>query len=215
MPWRSALQYLRVAPIHKRFQLISRPGLAPGAKAIAAVARMHGADNDRPAARAACDALLVDLAQSHSGRGGWTVQHRSDAAPVLFCDSERSELAVSIAHSGDWVAAGLAERTDIGVDIRNHHSSTRAEEIARFLNLRNGANGSAFFDAWVLRESIAKATRGSVLSKHTIEPDLEPACRRRGEIVSAGDFQALVERVSPTVSFAVVVSHRRVMKHCA
>jgi phosphopantetheinyl transferase len=215
MPWHSALQYLRVGPIHKRFQLNSRPDSAPGVMAIAAVARMDGANNDRSAARAACDALLVELARSHSGRGGWTIQHRTDAAPVLFLDSERSELAASIAHSGSWVAAGLADGADIGVDIQNHHSSTRAQEIARFLNLQNGASGSAFFDAWVLRESIAKATRGSVLSRHAIEPDLVPACRRHGETVSAGDFQALVERVSPTVSFAVVVDHRQVMKHCA
>lgn len=215
MPWRSAVQNLRVGPIHKRFELIPRPDSAPGAMAGAAVAHIHGAGNDRSSARAACDTLLIELAEAHSRCDGWTVQHRANAAPLLFRDSAPGDLVASTAHYGDWVAVGLARHADIGVDIQQHHASARADEIARFLDLRQDANASSFYDAWVLREAIAKATGGSVLLKHAIESDLEVACDRRGEAVSAGDFQAMVERITPGVSFALVVNHRRVMQHCA
>lgn len=209
MAGRPALQSLRADSIQKRFQLSSSPGFS----AIAVVARLDGVSVTRAAQRTACDRLLAELATSVAGDGDWAVRHAPNVAPELIRGKQQSEFRISSAHSANWVAVGLATGADIGVDVQVHQDRARAEKISKLLDLRCCKAG--FFDAWVLREAIAKATAGSLLTKHAIEAELVSACKQRGDVIRANDFAALVELVNPSVSFAAVIRHHRVMQHCA
>ncbi len=126
-----------------------------------------------------------------------------------------------MAHSAHWIAAGIATNANIGVDIQVHKDKTRSSSITNFLDLPTPNCGGSqldwrwFFDAWVLRESMAKATGGSLLERHALESELAVACESRGEVVRAAGFEALVDRIEPGVSFAVVVQHHRAVRHCA
>lgn len=209
MAGRSALQSLRAGPIHKQFKLTS----SSGSSAVAVVARLARARVSQQAARSACDVLFTEAATSLAGDGDWTVRHSPNAAPRLFRGDTQSEFRISAAHSANWVAVGLATDADIGVDVQVHRDLDRAEQMAELLGLRH--RELSFFDTWVLREAIAKATHGSVLTPHAIEAQLVSACEQRGNVIRANDFATIVDLIEPTVSFSVVVHHSRAMQHCA
>ena len=149
--------------------------------------------------------------------GQWETRHTGNSAPRLYHSGERSSMNASVAHSGNWVAVGVADGADIGVDIQTSGEHRNSQAIAEFLNLEKiAANDTdGFLRNWTLREAIAKSTGGSVLTKHAIESELGVACEQSGRVVRAADFSAMVNVIAADTCFAVVLSSHTEASLCA
>lgn len=184
-----------------------------------AVARVEDQGASRDALRHKCDQLLRKLARTMSADNAEqvTVRHISGSAPGLYRGEEICDLRASVAHSGPWVAVGLASQGSIGVDIQVRDDCRRYREIAEFLDLDPGAmrDKQLFFSSWALREAIAKAADGSVLTSHVLEPKLAAACQKQGRVVNAGGFSAFVDVISPDAHLAVVLNNDSEAHTCA
>jgi len=204
------------SPIERVFELRSTRCTVP---ANIAVAKVSDPGVSRDALRHKCDQLLGKLARTMSAdnAGPLTIMHISGGAPRLNRGEEVCDLRASVAHSGPWVAVGLAGQGSIGVDIQVHDDRRRYREIAEFLDLDPDAmrDKRPFFSSWALREAIAKATDESVLTPHILEPKLTAACQKHGRLVNAGNFSAFVDEISPGVHFAVVLHNKSEAPACA
>jgi len=147
----------------------------------------------------------------------WEIQRNSGSAPGLYSAGERCELNASVAHSGLWVAAGLASGSRIGVDIQVQDERQRYGEMAELMHLDAIAavDQQHFFSCWTLREAIAKATNGSVLTPHALESGLMAACDRPGQMVYAGPLSAMIDVIHPDVHLAIVLDGDTRMSLCA
>jgi phosphopantetheinyl transferase len=163
--------------------------------------------------RTRSDQLIRRLANSMTAvkHDDWEIEHRSNRSPLLYNGDKPSELNASVAHSGRWVAVALTSGSRIGVDIQTQDERSRYREMAELLDMDDGASVDQrhFFSCWSLREAIAKATDSSVLTPHPIEPELARACREHGQIVSAGQFVALVDMMPPDAHLAVVLNNNK------
>ena len=146
-----------------------------------------------------------------------TVRHISGSAPRLYRGEKVCDLRASVAHSGHWVAVGLAGHGSIGVDIQVRDDRRRYREIAEFLDLDPDAmrDKQLFFSSWALREAIAKAVDGSVLTSHVLERELAAACQNYGRVVNAGHFSAFVDIISPNAHLAVALDNNSEAYKCA
>ena len=152
-----------------------------------------------------------------AGAVDWETRRSSDGGPRLYCNGQPSEFNISISHSGQWVAVGIARGTAIGIDIQSHSERRRFREMAKILDFGEDASHSQqrFFSHWTLREAIAKATQGSVLTAHHIEAELASACKAEGQLVNAGEFTAMVDNISPDAHLAVVLNRSIETTQCA
>lgn len=64
--------------------------------------------------------------------------------------------ALSISHSGDWVAAAVAEGGPLGLDLEWENPRRDWQGLARFLGL-DAADAAAFYRHWTLGEAWIKA----------------------------------------------------------
>jgi phosphopantetheinyl transferase len=208
----------RVNPVEKIIEILPSDGTAAASIAVASL------DEDSAGIRAArvkADQLLRQLATRMlaTENDDWEVRHRSDRGPCLYRAGERSDLSASVAHSGAWVAVavGLGRRSSIGVDIQVQDERQRRSEIADFISLNSIAENSPqqFFACWTLREAIAKATNGSVLTPHALEPELTAACENPGELVRTGSLWAMVDVIQPDVHLAVALNSGSEELKCA
>jgi phosphopantetheinyl transferase len=148
---------------------------------------------------------------------GWEIRRNGGSAPNLYRAGEASELSASVAHSGHWVAAGLASGGFLGVDIEVLSYRQRQREIARLLRLDPVAEGDLqyFYSCWALREALAKASKGSLLAPHLAEFDLTLACTAPGQLVHVGAYSATVECIRPDAILAVVLASNTPVSKCA
>ena len=146
-----------------------------------------------------------------------TIRRVNGSAPGVYRGEEICSLRTSVAHSGAWVAVGLTNQGNIGVDIQVRDDRKRYREIAEFLDLDSDAlrDKERFFSSWALREAIAKATDESVLTSHALEPQLAAACRTHGRVVNAGCFSAMVDIIAPDAHLAVVLKNAPEAQTCA
>jgi phosphopantetheinyl transferase len=137
-------------------------------------------------------------------------------APSLVLFDSSNRVNVSFAHSDNWVVVGLSLDIAIGVDIQSHRVLARRAEISELLKFEPGAKTSdeEFFACWALREAVAKATSGSVLSPHPSEPELAATCLQGNKIMSVGSMTALVDEVAGA-HLAVVINADAALKQCA
>lgn len=93
----------------------------------------------------------------------WTIAHGASGQPQVH----DSPLAISLAHSGEWVACALGRVTALGVDVEAIRPRPRllafarrfysATEVAGLEMLGDGERLRAFHDIWTLREAWLKA----------------------------------------------------------
>jgi 4'-phosphopantetheinyl transferase len=93
----------------------------------------------------------------------WTIAHRASGQPRL----PDSALAISLAHSGEWVACALGRGAALGVDLETVRPRSRllafarrfysAAEVAWLEMLGDAEQLAAFHDIWTLREAGLKA----------------------------------------------------------
>ena len=117
------------------------------------------------AKRAAGQFLLHHLLCSISSlqKQAWELRYTEAGAPELACTGGQ-DLCISLARSGNWLAAAVAEKANIGIDVERIRPRSNLAEKAEFLNWNVPIkNISDFYANWTLWEASAKCVQGSVL----------------------------------------------------
>lgn len=105
----------------------------------------------------------------------WSLQERKSLAPKVINGDQ--EIQISISHSGDWIAAAVAD-VAIGIDIEQRPRQLDASIETLLLN-KNEMPGSLDNDAllqrWVAKEAWLKARAGTALPAQLKNLQLNPA----------------------------------------
>lgn len=104
------------------------------------------------------------LLMAASAKSGWAIGIEASGRPSAYHPRSGSRLALSIAHTGAWIAAAVCDSGEIGIDIERRDPSRDHLGIAelafgtagRDMVSRGGAD--AFYRLWTLREAMGKAT---------------------------------------------------------
>ena len=159
--------------------------------------------NRRTAGRALALQLLVAL-----GGEGWTIEIDARGKPVARGAAVRH---ISIAHTGNIVAAAASAVGAIGIDVEYRDPDRDLNRLALAAYgpaecqavTRYGV--SAFYRIWTLREAISKAT-GDGMALVTDRIDRVPICMMDGSLVAAGDEWLFAhEVIAQDFSLALVV----------
>jgi len=129
-----------------------------------------GTDEDRQSCRRpaslACRALLRGMLAeiTQSPPDAWRFSKRSSGAPVATHRNGQPAPAISITHSGSWVAYAATFAGAIGIDVeqsrdrRDHLGIAERAFGPREREAVDRLGSSRFHAIWTLREAIAKAT---------------------------------------------------------
>jgi 4'-phosphopantetheinyl transferase len=125
------------------------------------------------------------LAETRGGEPGhWPLQQRSNRPPAIV--GHESTLALSLSHSGDWIACALSDQA-IGIDLE---ARRRREGLHSFEHLLVAAgevvgslDNDALLQRWVAKEAWIKRDHGSALPEQ-----LAALALHRAE-VDAADIQ--------------------------
>ena len=134
-------------------------------------------------------ALLRDLLQHTSNLTGteWEIGTDTRGRPWVSHPCLRQGVAVSITHSGEYVAVAVTRLGAIGIDIERHETARRFSEIAEtafgpsFAYLDEAV---PFYRLWCLREATGKAVGEGLASVLDLEelthdtPAVGAWCRR-------------------------------------
>ncbi len=116
------------------------------------------------------------LAQQFGSKpGAWPLIERSSLPPAVL----GSELVqVSISHSGDWIAAAIADGA-IGIDLEQRRERAGLLRFQHLLLAQGEAPDSLDLDQllqrWVAKEAWVKRHHGSALPEQLVELNLLPA----------------------------------------
>lgn len=182
--------------------------LASTSRARFAIAGYAGFDRSRAASRRYATELLAALLDSpRNPRRDWTLNHTASGAPQLFVNGEACAINISLAHSGDRIAVGVARGLAIGIDLEHIRQRPNAQAIAEFVGWSGiVADSDEFCARWTLWEAFAKCVSGSLLNKanHRIE-DLR-AHRYLGCMAFDGNLAALCDRMSGDLMCSLVLA---------
>ena len=110
-------------------------------------------------------ALLRGVLESLTGIDGreWVFTADDNGKPFARLSHETEGPAVSISHSGDFVAAAATTSGLIGIDIERQRMDRPLAALARYAFGPNECSESkdsheSFYKIWTLREAMAKAT---------------------------------------------------------
>lgn len=166
------------------------------------------ASNPTPSSRRTIGrALALQLLVALGGEG-WTIEIDARGKPVARGASVRH---VSIAHTGNIVAAAASAVGPIGIDVEYRDPDRDLNRLALAAYgpaecravTRYGV--SAFYRIWTLREAISKAT-GDGMALVTDRIDRVPICMMDGSLVAAGDEWLFAHKViAQDCSLALVV----------
>jgi len=127
-----------------------------GADSAAAAIRRR-----RQLGRALLRKLLVEAAHFAPLHCRFTVEPQG--RPVIRDANRRRHTAISLAHTGGWLAGALGLGTAIGIDIEYHQPNRNFAALARAAfgpqerGHVDGGGAREFYRIWTLREAMAKA----------------------------------------------------------
>ena len=157
-------------------------------------------------------ALIRRLLADATGISGaeWRIVTDAEGRPGAVAANGRGGPDISIAHSGRWVACGLAERGRIGIDIEVERKQRDVQAIAKSVfspaeQKAVAVDGQAAFLAfWTMREAIAKALGGGLGAALAMDGNALPQARDRSAVVVlAGRRWLLAQRGRPGFSVAL------------
>jgi len=191
----------KVIEIHPSEQKV----LAPRARIV--IARNPTKQSSFHARRASCHFLLLKLLRSISAtqRDCWELKHSDSGAPTL-ASGESQNLFISMARSGDWLAAGVSLYAGIGIDIECIKPRANISAKADFLNWKVPVvDIQDFYAKWTLWEASAKCVEGSVLMRKN--PGFDKLCQidTRNEVGRSGQWNGLHDCLNEKVFYAVVL----------
>lgn len=100
--------------------------------------------------------------------GQWRIEADPDGRPLVLAEDGSRGPDLSISHSGAWVAAALAERGRVGIDVEipRHHRSPQAIADSYLSAAERRAvamdGEPALLAFWTMREAIAKLSGGGL-----------------------------------------------------
>ena len=121
--------------------------------------------------------LVRCLLSQHFGDkpGAWQLIERSNLPPAVL---GFAPLQVSISHSGDWIAAAIADGA-IGIDLEQRRERAGLLRFQHLLLAQGEAPDSLDLDQllqrWVAKEAWVKRHHGSALPEQLVELNLLPA----------------------------------------
>jgi 4'-phosphopantetheinyl transferase len=116
------------------------------------------------------------------GDAAWSLLERR-SLPPLVCDHEDS-LFVSLSHSGDWVAAAVAD-APVGIDIEQRGRVLDASVEALLLEpgeAREGVDADLLLQRWVAKEAWLKRAAGIALPEQLARVRLRAVPRGEAEV---------------------------------
>jgi hypothetical protein len=190
---------IELYPSDKRFS-------APKARFI--LARNRVANSMHQSRRTACRYLLQQLLSFTSAvkKNEWKLFHSASGAPCLSSNGKPSQLSVSMAHSADWLAAGVAFEARIGVDIELLKPRGNILAMAEFLGWKVRVHDNRDFHAkWTLWEAGAKCVEGSVLMREN--PGFDRLCDvdMRDKVSNSGHWSGLHGCLEEKLFYAIVL----------
>jgi len=181
------------------------PSRAPHARII--LAQNQTGDHSYQTQRSSCHYLLQRLLCSVSPDQDqcWQLNYAASGAPRLaFVESDH--LKISMAHSADWMVAGVANQSGIGVDIERIKPRNHISRKTEFLNWNVPVHDNQDFHAkWTLWEASAKCVEGSVLMREN--PGFEELCRldTHNRVCQTGLWSGLHGCLDEKVFYAIVL----------
>jgi phosphopantetheinyl transferase len=171
------------------------------ALARVALARLGGGEAGYRAQRRAARELLGWLAQRTLGGNAESFAVRaSSAGPpgLLFRGRPLADVSVSLSHSADWIAAGLARGGRLGIDVERENPRRRIAAMADWMGWQGCHEADAFYGAWTYREARIKCGGGEAppTGAASLPPDAG---------VSAGRHHPLRLRPMPGVHGCLLV----------
>ena len=162
--------------------------MSNGSSIVWTTARVDAAKPTLSSRRAAGRALALQLLVALGG-DGWTIEVDARGKPVACGALLRH---ISIAHSGNLVAAAASAVGPVGIDVEYRDPDRDLNRLARAAYgpaecqavTRHGV--SAFYRTWTLREAIGKAT-GDGMALVTDRIDRVPVHMIDGSLVAADD----------------------------
>ena len=116
----------------------------------------------------ACRCLLRQLLSVtlDTSENGWVLDYSTSGKPYVLINGKLSALNISLAHSANWLAAGVALETQIGVDVGQFKARGNFLKIANYLGWKKRVYDiQDFHTKWTLGEASAKCSEGSVLMR--------------------------------------------------
>lgn len=131
----------------------------------------------------------------------WSVQERKSMPPQVINGDD--ELRISISHSGDWVAAAIAN-VAIGIDIEQRPRELDASIESLLLNPGEAAGSlgnDALLQRWVAKEAWIKARNESALPARLKQLHLHPATAEFASVsLYSNDAFHFALAIAPAVS---------------
>lgn len=112
----------------------------------------------------------------------WSLQERKSMAPKVIHGDQ--EIEISISHSGDWIAAAVAN-VAIGIDLEQRPRLLDASIEALLLNtgeMSGSLDNDTLLQRWVAKEAWIKARAGTALPTQLKNLQLNPASLERAEV---------------------------------
>lgn len=151
--------------------------------------------------------LLHRLLNSVVARGDrrWNLAYSGTGAPVL-ANCQPGNISISLARTGDWLAAGVAFDAAIGIDIEQMRARANYRDTAEFLNWKvTVADLQGFYEKWTLWEAGAKCVDGSVLMDSNQAFEQLCSIDIDNRVGSSGQWHGLQICLADEISCAVVL----------
>jgi hypothetical protein len=176
------------------------------------LAKISGANPAHQSRRTACWYLLNHLLSCTSATkvNDWKLYHADSGAPRVTSNNKPSRLNVSMAHSADWLAVGVAFEAGIGVDIECLRPRDNMLAMADFLGWKVSVRDNQdFHSKWTLWEAGAKCIEGSVLM--TKNPGFAKLCDvdTLDQVGISGRWCGLNGKLEEKLFYAIVLHCQR------
>jgi phosphopantetheinyl transferase len=211
-------QLVHAPLIHRIIELYPSDKRLSAPKARFIFARNRGANSSHQSRRTACRYLLQQLLSVTSTvkQNEWKLYHSASGAPCLSINGKPPQLDVSMTHSADWLAAGVAFQARIGVDVERFRPRGNISAMADFLGWKGRVRDNRdFYSKWVLWEASAKCVEGSVLMREN--PGFERLCNvdTRDQVTNSGHWSGLHGCLEEKLFYAIVLEcpHNAALTH--
>lgn len=150
----------------------------------------------------------MELEASGSPRSlaNWSLHKSRAGAPRLLCDGKRSNLDLSVSHSGRWVAVALGQDVKVGIDVEQDRDFRDVAALADYMGWSPRVdNANDFLIRWTLWEACVKLEESSVFARSNAAFEALVGSNPRGLVRSCGRWIALRVRQPGEVHATVVL----------
>lgn len=150
--------------------------------------------------------MALEASGSAPSLASWSLRRTRAGAPRLWFDGNASNLSLSMAHSGRWVAVALGQDVKVGVDVEGDRDFRDVVALADYMGWSPRVdNANEFLIRWTLWEACVKLEESSVFSGRNAPFEALVHSNHRGSVQCSGRWIALRVRESGEMHATVVV----------